>query len=160
MRFGAFVLSVGVFFPMYTFAQTAEALLSCLKQSVLVEAVAFDDRVIEGREVKIRVTNNLPVPLGGVWVDFEIWTKERPTAIYSGSIREAATISGGLLPGETMEASDYHFMKEHEKDFARKSQELRLELAVRNAADINMLGLFDHPAMGSWADGTTDEICR
>ncbi len=134
--------------------------LECLQNNIPVEAVGFDKSAIAGRKITINVTNNTATPLGGVWVSYEIWAAERPLPLYSASIRPAATIAGGLLPGEAITAADYHFMEEREKNLAEASSGLTIKLLVENAADIAMAGFLPSPQMGSWSGNTTDAKCK
>ncbi len=134
--------------------------LECLRSGISVEAVGFDRSAIEGREIVVSITNNLGIPLGGVWVDFQILSSDRPLPLYEASIREAATIDGGLLPGESLLASDFHFMNDRTKNFAVEAVELKVELIIQNAADVKMRGFLEHPAMGSWADQVSHEECE
>jgi hypothetical protein len=138
------------------FSETIE----CLRSNISAEAIGFDRSVIEGREIVVSITNNLDIPLGGVWVDFQILSSDRPLPLYEASIREAATIDGGLLPGESLLASDFHFMNDRTKTFAIEATELTIELIIQNAADVEMRGFLEHPAMGNWEDQETSEECQ
>jgi len=143
-----------------TAAASNAATLECIQSGISVAATNFNEAIIDGREITIEVTNNLEFALGGVWVDYEIWAAERPTPIYSASIREAATIKGALLPGETLTASDFHFMDERAIAFARATTDLTIQLHVENAADADMNGFLQHPAMGSWTGMLTEQPCQ
>ncbi len=59
-----------------------------------------------------------------------------------------------------MEARDFHFMSDREKDIARNAETLRLTVEVENAADGQMNGFLEHPRMGSWTGDVTEAICE
>ncbi|TVR48655.1 MAG: hypothetical protein EA386_04055 [Rhodobacteraceae bacterium] len=139
-------------------ADDAQA-VECLRANIPVSAIDFGPAVVDDREIAVRVANETQLTLGGVWISYAIWADDRPQPLYSASIRPAATIGGGLLPGETMVARDFHFMSDREKEIAREAQTLRLTLEVENAADTQMNGFLLHPRMGSWTDQTTEAQC-
>lgn len=143
-------------------AQTAQAneTRACLQERFPVEVISTTQETLESRSVRIAVQNNSGFAASGVWVDFSIHAEGRPLPLYQGSIREAATIPGGLLPGETLQAEDFHFMDERASSIAEQADSIQIAVEVRNAADAQMLGFFDHPAMGSWAEGITAERCE
>lgn len=108
---------------------------NCFDRMFKVEPVNFSDAIIEGREIKISLTylenESLPLkPLSAVEVRFEIWSEVRPLPLYSSHIRELRTIDGGFLPGETLEASDFHFMDEREKRLAREASDLSVRFSI------------------------------
>ena len=152
---------------MSAFAASAETaqpdnqqILTCLQENIRVEATNFDKSIIEGRKIFVTIENEMSSPLGGVWVSFEIWSKERPMPLYEGSIRSAATIAGGLLPGEAISEYDVHFMDDRAIQIAQSSSDLSIKLTVENAADTNMDGFLDHPRMGSWSNADTKLKCE
>tara|TARA_R110002049_G_scaffold45609_9_gene133013 strand:+ start:3645 stop:4127 length:483 start_codon:yes stop_codon:yes gene_type:complete len=133
--------------------------LECLRANISVQPVEFDQSTIDSRVVRVEVKNSMDIALGGVWIEFEIHSDQRGAAIYTGSIRPAATIEGLLEPGETMVATDYHFMDDRALQFARDANALTLELSVKNAADSQMNGFIEHPRMASWSGETTEQHC-
>ena len=133
--------------------------LTCLRANIAVTPMEFSADDIEGRSITAKIRNDMTVPLGGVWLTYSIWADDRPQPIYSASIRPAATIDGTLLPGEQMEARDFHFMSGREKEIASNAEVLRLTIEVDNAADGQMNGFLDHPSMGSWTGGITEATC-
>lgn len=138
----------------------ANETLSCLQERFPVEVISTTKETLDTRSVRISVTNESSFAAGGVWVDFAIHAAGRPLPIYQGSIREAATIPGGLLPGETLTAEDFHFMDERVKTIAEEANGLEITAELRNVADAKMRGFFEHPAMGSWTNGITAERCE
>lgn len=133
--------------------------LTCLRANIAVIPMDFSADAIEGRSITAIIRNEMNIPLGGVWLTYSIWADDRPQPIYSASIRPAATIDGALLPGEQMEARDFHFMSDREKEIARNADTLRLTIEVDNAADGQMNGFLDHPSMGSWTGNMTEATC-
>lgn len=129
------------------------------QDNILVDAVGFDRSVIENREITVRIASNTSTALGGIWVSHEILATERPLPTYAASIRPAASIAGGLLSGESMTASDYHFMESREIEFAQETSELSIRFMIENAVDISMDGFPDHPRMGSWLRNMTASVC-
>lgn len=136
-----------------------DAILSCLRSHIVVGEIDFGPAVVDDRSIKVEITNGMRMPLGGVWVSFEIWASDRPQPLYVGSIREAATIPGALMPGETLIAEDFHFMDDRAKAIARDATKLRLSLSIENAADTSMQGFLPAPAMASWSNATSDQNC-
>lgn len=141
-------------------AAQANETLSCLQEHFHVEVISTTKETLESRSVRIAVQNDSGFAVGGVWVDFSIHAEGRPLPLYEGSVREAATIPGGLLPGETLQSEDFHFMDERASSIAEQADNIQIAVQVRNVADAQMLGFFDHPVMGSWADGITAERCE
>lgn len=133
--------------------------LACLRANIALEPVGFGADTVDQRAVTIRITNDTDKPLGGVWVAFTIWAEGRPQPLYEGSIREAATIPGALMPGESMVAQDFHFMDDRTKDIARNAPALRLAVSVDNAADGDMRGFLPDPRMANWSNVLTDTFC-
>lgn len=95
-------------------------ILTCLRGNIAVLPLNFSKDVIDDRAITVRIRNEMPIALGGVWITYSIWAGDRPQPIYSASIRPAATIDGALLPGEQMEARDFHFMSDREKRHRKK----------------------------------------
>ncbi len=156
-------LALSVALPLWVtiaMAEMSEAgVEECLRENIHLSAIHFGPAVIEDRQITVEFTNGTATTLGGVWISYAIWADDRPQPIYSASIRPAATIAGGLLPGESMIEHDFHFMSDREKEIARQTQSLQLTLDVENAADEHMNGFLPHPRMGSWSDVMTEVRC-
>ncbi len=111
---------------------------NCYSNIIKVEAVDFSKAVIEDREVRARVSyvDQDGVPLKSIELGFEIWSDARPLPLYKSVIRNLRNIDGGMLAGETLEASDYHFMEEREKTMAKETHELELRFKVIAVKDL------------------------
>lgn len=110
---------------------------NCWIQGITVTAIDFSPAIIEEREIKAEVyyTENARRPLGAIEIAFEIWSNERPLPLYSGYLRKLRSIDGAMLPGETLETSDFHFMEDREKALARSAGELTIHFEVQGAKD-------------------------
>lgn len=119
---------------------------NCYSHVFDVEPVNFSKDVIEDRRVYARLTykalDGIEEALGGIELAFEIWSDARPLPLYSSHIREFRSIDGGLMPGETIEGHDAHFMDERVKELARQAGELTVRFEVQGVkdADGNSLG--------------------
>lgn len=146
--------------PSALVASETDATLECLRENIEIEVEPLSAEQIETRAITAVISNNTSVPLGGVFIEFTILAKERPAPLFDGGFRDLATISGGLLPGETMSSTDYHFMEDRELGFATSSEGLSVVTTILNAADAQMQPLIDGPAMGSWSDEPSPTTCK
>lgn len=133
MRYLALVLALAA----TPVASQSTQVENCWIQGITVAAIDFSPAIIDDREIKAEVsyTENAHRPLGAIEVAFEIWSDARPLPLYSGHLRKLRSIDGAMLPGETLETSDFHFMEEREKALARSAGELSIRFEVQGAKD-------------------------
>ena len=110
---------------------------NCWSDRISVEPLEFSKAVIEGREVKARVTYHEGAPLSAMEIAFEIWSDKRPLPLYSSHLRDLRSIDGGLMLGESLVTSDYHFMDAREKALAEEAGELSVRFEVQGAKDVS-----------------------
>lgn len=132
----------------------------CMELNFPVEATSTPEITLATREVSVLIANTSDQPIGGIWIDFVIEASDRPTPLYDGSIREATSIPGGLLPGESLTASDFHFMDERALAIAKASPSVTVSAVVQNVTDTQMQGLFQYPSMVGWADRINETLCQ
>lgn len=112
---------------------------NCWSDRISVEPLEFSKAVIEDREVKARVTyhESADVPLSAMEIAFEIWSDKRPLPLYSSHLRDLRSIDGGMMPGESLVTSDYHFMDAREKGLAEEAGELSVRFEVQGAKGVS-----------------------
>lgn len=110
----------------------ADQVQNCWSQYITVEAVNFSREVIDGRRIVARVTSDAPFPISGIEVEFWLEADTRPLPIYFGHLRQLRSIDGALLPGESIETDDFHFMEERERQFARDASDFTIMFDVEH----------------------------
>ncbi|MGR3484031.1 MAG: hypothetical protein ACU0BF_01690 [Paracoccaceae bacterium] len=101
-----------------------------------VEAQSFDASVIEDRLVEMRAVNGTSFDLEAAEVEFTILGSDRPVPLYSASHRGLRDIAGGLLVGEEMVGTDYHFMDDRTKRLAADAPALTIEFTVTSITPV------------------------
>ncbi|WP_224825579.1 hypothetical protein [Cognatishimia sp. MH4019] len=139
----------------------ADPISDCIAENV-VASVAFQEFYSAGVEYELTLTNDLSIPIGGLVLGYELWADGRPLPIAYGHWGEFRIIDGGLLSGETTQFDVYVVMAERELKLATEAPELRLELFVENAADIDLrpLGPRKNPFRGWQNEVISPEACQ
>ena len=110
---------------------------ACLANMIEIQNPGFTTEQITTRKVRLTVTNKTDHVLTNVWIEFELWVPERPTAIEKGQFRGLINIPGGMLPGETIKTSDAHFMGEREVGIATHASAIELRPILRNVMTLD-----------------------
>ncbi|GAA5073603.1 hypothetical protein N0B44_15720 [Roseibacterium beibuensis] len=129
----------------------------------VLDGVTFEDRTewpqSEGQmRMQVAIENTLPTPIGGVVASYLIWVPERPAPVFQANVPRGSTISGGLLPGESIELDFGIFPSERERAFLDAAESVRVVFIVHNVADVVLVGHLPQPLGSGWANDIPSEL--
>jgi len=142
------------------FCSTAAAEVGCLTGQLEFGPVE-NARVQHGQLVfDIEVVSDFEVPLTGLAFGARITHAERPYPIASFWFGEA-TISGALLPGESLQIVARHHLDDRAEHFAADLAQLEITYWIQNAADLDRHPVYlDTYTMPGWDGSDRSSICR
>ena len=135
-------------------------LASCFDEHIEIEILDADHTIRTEGLIRARIRNIGSEPIGGVWIDFEIWAEGRPQPIGDESFVGLRRIDGALMPGEELIEERFTFLSDRAEQMANNSTRLSVVYFVENMADGQMRSVLRYPKMRYWSDTEAPVLCR